>query len=65
MWGDFPPAGRGSGSFPVVMELFRLGVDIATTTAKVWIGFLLLLWIAGKFGIPALTSALGKVGIGQ
>lgn len=47
------------------MELGRLAVDVAVTTAKVWIGFLFLLWLAGKLGIPGLTAALGKVGIGQ
>lgn len=47
------------------MELARLATDIAVTTAKVWIGFLILLWLASKFGISGLTAALGKVGIGS
>ena len=46
-----------------VVELGHLAVDILVTTAKVWIGFVFLVWIASKFGITALTTALGKIGV--
>lgn len=45
------------------MELAQLAVDILVTTAKVWIGFVFLLWLANRFGITGLTAALGKAGV--
>jgi hypothetical protein len=45
------------------MELAQLAIDILVVTAKVWLGFVFLAWLANKFGITALSAALGKASI--
>jgi hypothetical protein len=44
------------------MPIARLGHEVFRVTLLALVGFALLRWVAERFGIPGLRSALGAAG---